>query len=239
MKIHEIYDKLNEFSPFCLQEDWDNSGLLIGGSEDEFESVNISLDLDKEIVKSAKRNTLFITHHPLIFKGLKSINSLYPSNIIKEIIKKDSYLISMHTNIDKTHLNRYVVENILEQKIVDCEDFVCYFDVDMNFDELVLYVKKKLNIKTLKVVCTDKKIKRVALTTGSGGDFIENVKADCFLTGDIKYHQAFTAMHNKLALIDIGHFESETFFKDIIYKYLKNFQIQVIISDCKNPFEYR
>ncbi|MDR0467981.1 MAG: Nif3-like dinuclear metal center hexameric protein, partial [Campylobacteraceae bacterium] len=167
MKIFEVYKKLDEFSPFSLQEDWDNSGLLIGSFDDEFECINVCLDIDEEIVKNAKEKTLFITHHPLIFKGLKRIDAMYPSSILKKIIMKSCYLVSMHTNIDKTHLNRYVAENILEQEVEECENFVCYFDVDMSFDELVLYVKEKLNINFLKVVRTDKKIKRVALTTGS------------------------------------------------------------------------
>lgn len=239
MKISEIYEKLDEFSPFILQEEWDNSGLIVGSFADELEIINISLDLDENIIKNAKKNTLFITHHPLIFKGLKKIDSLYPSSLLKEIIKKDCYLISMHTNIDKTHLNRYVTEKILGQKIEKCEDFICYFDINMSFDDFVLHVKKKLNINTLKVVHANKKIKKIALATGSGGDFIEKINADCFLTGDIKYHQAFTAMSNNLALIDIGHFESETFFSEILHEYLKNFSIQAIMSDCKNPFEYK
>lgn len=239
MKISEIYEKLDEFSPFILQEEWDNSGLIVGSFADEFEIINISLDLDENIIKNAKKNTLFITHHPLIFKGLKKIDNFYPSNLLKEIIKKDCYLISMHTNIDKTHLNRYVTEKILGQKIEKCEDFICYFDINMSFDDFVLHVKKKLNINTLKVVHANKKIKKIALVTGSGGNFIEKINADCFLTGDIKYHQAFTAMSNNLALIDIGHFESETFFSEILHEYLKNFPIQAIMSDCKNPFEYK
>lgn len=239
MKIYDIYKNLDEFSPFLLQEEWDNSGLIVGSFNDEFERVVLSLDLDEDVVKSATNKTLFITHHPLIFRGLKKIDSNYPSNILKELIKRDSFLISMHTNIDKTHLNRYVVEGILKKEIVKSEDFICYFDVDMSFDDLAQEVKKAFNIDSLRVVKTKQRVKRVALTTGSGGDFIDSVDADCYLTGDIKYHQAFTAMSNNLSLMDIGHFESETFFSDVIYKYLKNFPIQVIITDCKNPFEIR
>ncbi|MFV0480883.1 MAG: Nif3-like dinuclear metal center hexameric protein [Campylobacteraceae bacterium] len=239
MKICEIYDELNNFSPFELQETWDNSGLLVGDFDDEFEEICLCLDISLEIIKKAKSKTLFIAHHPLIFKGLKKINSTFPASVIKEMIKKDCSLIAMHTNIDKTHLSKYVTEKVLEQKIVESEEFVCYFDTDMSFDELVLHVKKKLNLLHVRVVKADKKIKRVALVTGSGADFIENINADCFLTGDLKYHQAFSAKEDNLALIDIGHYESELFFMDILNEYLKKFGIKVIMSDCKNPFEYR
>ena len=64
------------------------------------------------------------------------------------------------------------------------------------------------------------------------------VRADVFLTGDIKYHQALEAAHNNLNLIDIGHFESERYFGKSLAKYLQNLAIPTIISNSKNPFSY-
>ncbi|MBR2148972.1 MAG: Nif3-like dinuclear metal center hexameric protein, partial [Campylobacter sp.] len=110
MKISEIYAMLDSIAPFDLQESWDNSGLIIGSMNDEFDSITLSLDLDSSLIAQAKPRTLFITHHPLIFKGLKSINSSkYPANLIKDMIKKDISLISMHTNYDKMVLNKFVL----------------------------------------------------------------------------------------------------------------------------------
>lgn len=239
MKICNIYKLLDKFSPFSLQEEWDNSGLLVGCLEDEFEDIALCLDIDTDIINHAKPKTLFIVHHPIIFKGIKKIDSSFPSNILKDIIKKDCFVIAMHTNIDKTHLNKYVVQNILKQKIVTCEDFICYFDNNLHFDEFILHVKKCFNLLHVRIVNPKNYIKKIALTTGSGGDFIETIKADCFLTGDIKYHQAFNAMQNNVTLIDIGHFESERYFSEILNEYLKKNSLQAIMSDCKNPFEYR
>ena len=69
MKISEIYAILDSIAPFDLQESWDNSGLIIGSMSDEFDSIALSLDLDSSLIARAKPRTLFITHHPLIFKG--------------------------------------------------------------------------------------------------------------------------------------------------------------------------
>ena len=74
MKIEDIYNYLNELSPFELQEKWDNSGLLVGNFEDEFENLYLSMDLDLDLVENLKPNSLVITHHPLIFSGLKRLN---------------------------------------------------------------------------------------------------------------------------------------------------------------------
>jgi len=82
-------------------------------------------------------------------------------------------------------------------------------------------------------------ITSIALCTGSGASLMADVKADLFLTGDIKYHDAMTAKSLNLSMIDIGHFESECFFSEVLSTQLKDWQISVIISNSKNPFEYR
>ncbi len=84
-----------------------------------------------------------------------------------------------------------------------------------------------------------KHIKRCALTTGSGGDLIGHVDADCYLSGDFKYHQALEAKENKLNLLDIGHFESESHFPACLSKNLINFPLKAIMINSKNPFWYK
>lgn len=243
MKLQEIYDVLNEISPFELQEKWDNSGLLVGSKNDEIENIYISIDLDEELVANIKEKSLVITHHPLIFSGIKRVNfDTYSTKILKELIKKDIALISMHTNIDKTHLNRYVVEEILGFKIKNSLEFISSCDVNMNFDELVKYVSSKLNLKTTKAVRCNDFIKKIAIITGSGMSLIDEIKADCFLTGDIKYHDAMEAKARGLSLIDIRHYESERYFNSLLEgllsEYLKKNKLKAIITASKNPFEF-
>lgn len=243
MKLQEIYDILNEISPFELQEKWDNSGIIVGSFEDEIENVYISMDLDLELVKNLKPNSLIITHHPLIFSGIKRVNfDTYSTKILKELIKKDISLISMHTNIDKTHLNKYVIEKILGFKIKNSSEFISYCNVNMNFDELVKYVSNKLNLKTTKVVRTKEFIKDIAVVTGSAMSLLDQIKADCFLTGDIKYHDAMEAKARNISLIDIRHYESECYFNSLVEtlleEYLKKNKLKAIITASKNPFEF-
>jgi dinuclear metal center YbgI/SA1388 family protein len=243
LKLQEIYDVLNEISPFELQEKWDNAGLLVGSFDDEIENIYISIDLDEELVNSIKEKSLIITHHPLIFSGLKRINyDTYSTKLLKELIKKDICLISMHTNIDKTHLNKYVTEDILGFKVDNSKEFISYCDVNMNFDELVKLVSAKLDLKITKVVKCNDFIKKIAIVTGAGMSLIDEVKADCFLTGDIKYHDAMEAKARGLSLIDIGHYESERYFstllEGLLSEYLKKNKLKAIITASKNPFEF-
>ncbi|MDR2635377.1 MAG: Nif3-like dinuclear metal center hexameric protein [Campylobacteraceae bacterium] len=240
MRIEKIYEFLNDLSPFELQEEWDNSGLIAGSMQDEVESINISLDLSGDMVSKADKKTLFITHHPLIFRSVKKFDySRYPTNILKTVIEKECAIIAMHTNIDKTHLNRFVLENILGFKISKSECFVCYFETDKSFDALASHVKERLGDIVIKTVSGNRKITKAAFCTGSGGDLLGEIDADCFISGDFKYHHLFEAKENNISVIDIGHFESEHYFARMLGGHLKNFPLKVIITDSKNPFEYR
>lgn len=244
MKIKDIYDHLDTLSPFELQEKWDNSGLIVGNMEDQFEDIYISLDLDLEMIEDIQANSLIITHHPLIFKPLKTINyNDYSSLIVKELIKKDISLISMHTNIDKTHLNSYVGRKILELPFENNDDFIQIANVDMSFDELVEHIKQKLGMDIVKVVESKKHIKTVALTTGAGMSLLPYIKADCFLTGDIKYHEAMEAKAREISLIDIMHYESEVHFctllEELLEEYLQKNEKKAIITASQNPFSFK
>lgn len=239
MKIVEIYKILDAIAPFDSQESWDNSGLLVGSLEGEFERIYLSLDLSREILENALPNSLFITHHPLIFKGLKSLNfSCYPSNLIQKMIEKNISLISVHTNADLAFLNEHFTREILGFEPSERDEFLMYCEVKFGFDELACFLKEKLGVKTLRAVRAKDEISRICVCTGSGADLIGQVRADAFLTGDLKYHQALEAKENGINLFDIGHFESERYFGAALAKYLQNLEIEVIIADFKNPFTH-
>ena len=238
MKLGDIYDYLDTLSPFASQAAWDNSGLLIGKREDDIEAIYLSLDVDSALLEEVAPHSLIITHHPLIFSGLKQLNfSKYPSNLIQTLIEKKIALIAMHTNFDLSHLNAYVVSK-LGFTLIDTKEYIAYFDVNCSFSDLALHVKKTFDMETLRVVKAKEWIGRCAMTTGSGGDLLGKIEADCFITGDLKYHQAFEAKENNLSLIDIEHFESERYFPECLAIYLKNLPLKAIMSNSKNPFQH-
>ena len=238
MKVKKLYELLNTISPFELQESWDNSGLQVGSLEDDYEHIEVALDIDEALLDRCKAHTLLITHHPLLFRGIKSLDTAsYPGSFIKTMIEKNITLISMHTNYDKTHLNRYVLENVLGYEAVDEADFVLYFEPKQDFDTFLQSVQNAFSLTHIKYVKTQNTLKRAALTTGSGMDLLSHIDADVFLTGDIKYHQAMEAKARQISLIEIGHYESEIFFAEYLQKELRNHKISAIITACKNPFE--
>jgi len=238
MKLQEIYDFLDKISPFELQEKWDNSGLIVGDMRREVSQVVISLDIDETMIEEAEEGTLFVVHHPLIFGKLTQLDfAKYPSNLIEKMILKRQSLIALHTNFDQTHLNRYVFEKVLGLKMAKEVPFVCMAQGECNYKELLALIKEKFDLPTLRVVGKKEKITSIALTTGAGASLIDQINADCFLTGDIKYHDAMKAMSEDLMMVDIGHYESEKFFAEILYDELKVLPLLAIIAQSKNPFE--
>jgi len=242
MKVKDIYNYLDEISPFSLQESWDNSGLLVGNFEHDVTSITLSLDVDEALVEKIEEGSLLITHHPVIFSGIKQLNyATYPTNLLHKMIQKNITYIAMHTNFDQTDLNYYVATQVLQLQPIKQEPFVIYSEVDMHLYDLVALIKEKLSLEHLRVVADSSniKIQKIALTTGSGASLMKTLDdVDCFLTGDIKYHDAMEAKSLGLSLIDIGHYESEQFFGEILAKHLKNLGLKVIIASSENPFSY-
>jgi dinuclear metal center YbgI/SA1388 family protein len=237
MIFEEIYKHIDQASPFELQESWDNSGMIVGRMDDHVERIVVTLDVDEEMIEEAEEGTLFVVHHPLIFSGLKQIDlGRYPSNLLTKMIRKKQSMIAAHTNFDKTHLNRYVFTNILGFTLESEKPFICQTQGMWHYHTLLLHLKERLDLPHLRVVGKKETIRTIAMTTGSGASLLDEVDADCFLTGDIKYHDATKALSEGKMLIDIGHYESERFFGEVMGEVLKNLPVLAIITPPKNPF---
>jgi len=209
------------------QESWDNSGLQIGLLSDDIKNIMLTLDIDYEAVKHAVKNNvqLIITHHPFFFSSLKSIDySTYEGKIIRELILNNINLYSMHTNLDMADkgVNRQLAEklniDVYETLNIAGADGVGYGGIGdispCNIIEYASEVKAKLNTGHIKLYCDDKgrNVARVAFCGGSGSEFIHDAiskGADVYITGDIKYHQAQSALQNNLCIIDAGHYYTE------------------------------
>ena len=103
MKLKEIKSFLEGMAPLAVQESWDNSGLQIGCSDKDIHKVMVCLDLTEAVLDEAEAigADLVISHHPLIFKGLKSISgSTYQERCVRKAILSDIAVYSAHTSLD-------------------------------------------------------------------------------------------------------------------------------------------
>ncbi|RZJ68953.1 MAG: Nif3-like dinuclear metal center hexameric protein [Flavobacterium sp.] len=103
MKLALITNYLESLAPLNYQEDYDNSGLIVGNPNDEVTSAFVALDCTEPIVDEAiaKGCNLIITHHPIVFKGLKRFNGkTYVERVVQKAIKHNIALYAIHTNLD-------------------------------------------------------------------------------------------------------------------------------------------
>lgn len=103
MKIKDITTYLEAMAPLGYQESYDNSGLIVGEPSKEVTGVLISLDCTEEVVDEAilKGYNLIISHHPIVFKGLKRFNNNnYVERTIIKAIQHNIALYAIHTNLD-------------------------------------------------------------------------------------------------------------------------------------------
>ncbi|GAA9616697.1 GTP cyclohydrolase I [Helicobacter pylori] len=238
--VKEVLEVLERLSPFELQESWDNSGLNVGSENHEFSEIIACLEITLKIALNAPKNALIITHHPLIFKPLKTLNDeAYPGNILKILIQKDISVISMHTNFDKTHLNKYFAsvllgfENLMEKGLMLVKE-----NANIEFDALVKKIKSSLGVGSLACVKSSQTIKDLAFVCGSGASMFSSLKAQsCLVTGDVKYHDAMIAQSLGISLIDATHYYSERSFALIVAEILHSFNYLVTIENFKNPLQ--
>ena len=103
MNVKSICELIEEVAPLSLQESYDNAGLLVGDSQMEINSVLISIDVTEEVIEEAIRKScnLIVSHHPLIFSGLKRLTSQNEvQRCVAKAIKNDIAIYAAHTNLD-------------------------------------------------------------------------------------------------------------------------------------------
>ena len=257
MKVKDIIEVIEEFAPLSLQEGWDNSGLCIGSPEDPVTSVLFGLDCTPELVDEAAScgADMIVTHHPLIFSGLKKISSDNKvGEAVIKAIKAGISIYAAHTSADKVIAGvsgamaaRLGLENV---RILD-EDgdgtglgVVGDLPHPLTSDEAVALVKERFGLEMMKTSRPlEGMISRVAMCGGSGGSLIGAAMksgAQLYISGDISYHNFFTA--DGFMIMDIGHYESEIEIVDILFSLIKKkfptFAVRITQNIYSNPIFY-
>ncbi len=116
-KIKDVINHLEAFAPRSLQENYDNSGLLTGSSDTEVTNILVSLDCTDDVIEEAikKDCNLVVSHHPIIFSGLKKLTgSNYVERTVINAIKNDIAIYAIHTNLDnvKNGVNHKICEKL-------------------------------------------------------------------------------------------------------------------------------
>ncbi|MBQ8640486.1 MAG: Nif3-like dinuclear metal center hexameric protein [Lachnospiraceae bacterium] len=249
MKCSDIMKQLEKLAPQELACEWDNVGLLLGRTDKNISKILIALELSEEVVDQAisSQADMIITHHPLIFKPLKRINSEdFIGRWILKLLRSDISYYAMHTNFDRSAQGMGVLAaeklGLCGQRMLD--ETTSYRDGDGNeqtagigcfgnlpkavtLEELCQRISKTFENEGIRVYAPadakERMISEIAVVPGSGGDYVKvaaECGADVLITGDVSHHEGSDAVSQGMIVIDVGHYSLEYPFVEYMERYL-------------------
>lgn len=245
--VKDILNFTETFAPLCTAADFDNCGILVGNKEQETTKVLVALDITKDVVEEAKSMgaELIISHHPVIFNPLKSLNC---ESIPYLLAQAGITALCLHTNLDiagNCGVNVCLAEALsLSDTALFADEFILTGNLPeaMSVQKFARYLKTRLGAVCVAYTDSERMIKTVALCSGAGSDFYSVAKekgADVFLTGEAKHHEYLEAAACDVPLVTAGHFHTEdVVINPLREKLSKEFpEVQFIKSrTCKNPY---
>ena len=228
MTIQDIYEILDAFAPFSLQELYDKSGLLVGDPQQTVQTVLLTLDITMPVVSEAvqKHADLILSHHPVIWDPLRSISPKHP---VWHLVQHQIGAVCSHTCLDIADggLNDYFGDLLCKAIPMQQErqplavlsggrilgKTACLAS-ETDAGSLAAALKHLLGCRDLRYFRGKNAdaIRKIAWCTGSGGDLIPDAVrcgADALITGDCKHSVWAEAQNLNYTLFDCGHFETE------------------------------
>lgn len=218
--LEEIFAFLCRVAPLELQMEFDNSGLLIGRRSASIGKALLALDITDEVIEEAieENAQLIISHHPIIFQKLRSVSDDGQDDRVLRMAEHKIAAICMHTNLD-------IVDGGVNEVLIHLLGASCDETLDaagcgrigslpesMPLSSFLETCKSCLKANGLRYYDAGRKVKRLAVLGGSGGDALYDAfekGCDTLVTADIKYHQFLDAARLGINLIDADHFCTE------------------------------
>jgi dinuclear metal center YbgI/SA1388 family protein len=236
--LSDLLRAVARIAPPELAEGWDNVGLQVGHPAAPVRRVMTCLELTEPTLAEAieRKADAVVAHHPLIFKPLTALNLAQPGGaLVGELVKAGIALVAAHTNLDAAAwstnhvlaetcgltveeplaarmLTRATTQPAAEGETPVGLGLVARPATPTTAEAFAAHVKEAMGLTGVRLSGpADKKIKRVAVCSGSGGALLGLAagRAEALLTGEINYHHGVEAHQRRIAVIEVGHFESE------------------------------
>ncbi len=251
MKIKEIAALIEAEFPKHFAMERDNVGLLVGDENTEVTKILVCCDVDEYVADEAASigANLIISHHPLMFFAINRLGENNPEQrTLRKLIKNDIALYTAHTNLDvgSGGINDYMASmlGLKNTQVIEC---VCEKDGKYHGYGRSARLDKPVTLKQMLDKCKavfdldgcryvgnfDDEISSVAINTGGGAGIMDlcfNLKADLFITGDVKYNPARDSYERAMDVIDVAHYDTEKitmdFFKEFFAKRAPQIEVE-------------
>ena len=258
MILQEIINSIESVAPLSYQEAWDNSGLQVGERNAQVKAALLAVDVTESIVNEAiaKHCDVIISHHPLLFRGLKHLTGSTPQErCVEQAIRHGIAIYSAHTSMDSyLHgVSGRMAERIgiSEYRILSPQQgreevglgVIGNLPAPMQWTDFVQLVHSAFRTEHSGIRCIEPEkheVLTIALCGGAGAEFIETAVAqgaDVYISADFKYHEMQSAV-GRIGIIDLDHWVSEQFTRDIFRELLTPYIEVHIAATDRSPVRY-
>ncbi len=258
MIITDITTAIEQYAPLRLQEEWDNAGIQVGNPDAEVTGVLLCTDATEAVVAEAidRGMNLVISHHPLIFHGLKKIMGRTPvERTVAMAIKHDITIYSAHTNMDSAWqgVSFRMAEKLgmTDVQFLDANAVPPYGEQESttagcgvigNIEpamalQVLERVKEAFEVGAVRYSGNvSREVSRIALCGGAGGFLLDKaveLGAELYVSADMRYHD-FMDNNQRILIADIGHYESEHYTKEIFLEIIQKKNPTFAVAFAKN-----
>ena len=230
-RVSDVRALVNGIAPFELAEEWDNVGLLLGRRSAPVTRVLVALDLTQEAVNEAKAlgAQAIVTHHPIMFSARKRVtDDDREGRLMLDLAAAGIAHIAAHTNLDSapggvndTLMAAMGAENIRGEGFVRAGDL----PGGMTLGRLAALARTRLHGEVRVYGAEDMPVHVLGCCSGAGGGEVAAARAmgaDCFITGEIRHHEALDAVDSGVCVLEAGHFETENPVCEVLRTALQN-----------------
>ena len=229
--VSELEGLVGGIAPYELAEEWDNVGLLLGRRSASVTRVMVALDLTQEAVDAAKAlgAQAIVTHHPIMFSARKRVtDDDREGRLMLELAEAGIAHIAAHTNLDSAPggVNDTLMAALGAQNIRG-EGFVRAGDLPegMTLGRLAALARTRLHAEVRVYGAEGTPVHVLGCCSGAGGGEIAPARAlgaDCFITGEIRHHEALDAVDSGVCVLEAGHLETENPVCEVLRTALQN-----------------
>ena len=258
MILQDIINIIESVAPLSYQEAWDNSGLQVGDRNAEVHEALLTVDVTESVVNEAISIgcDLIISHHPLIFRGLKQLTGATPQErCVMQALRHNIAIYSAHTSMDsylhgvsgrmaeKLGIQDYRILIPSASHVGAGLGVIGDMAEPMEAEAFVEHVARVFaapNTALRWVKGEDKRISTVAICGGAGAEFVEQAiaqGADAFVSADFKYHELQNA-YQRITVVDMDHWVSEHFTREIFEQLLSPYISTRIARADESPIKY-